>query len=964
MRKLFKRIGSIVLASCVTLTSFTAFSYASVTAFTKNERVANAATLETVLKSWTFDSSEEGWYYGTGWEYKYQGAANSSVSYEDGRLKVVADYSKDTGEGWSQMAACFYNDAGMNLTGANKVTLDFLYDTASMTTGSFTLKIYSNGGIDSSVPVDMSKSETVSGTIKKASVEITFDKITNAAVKDFAVCIVGNQTDYKGSLWMDNINIIATADSTADIYVNSTVGVATQKPVSVKNGKLVTYTSADKSENTKLSTKLTLVDKNATKEVKQIYSYLEAVGKSSSVIFGHQNDSHHKAGDASLSTSDVYDVTGSFSGVIGIDTLSLTGNEYNAKRYNNELGKKLGAPAIEETIVGNVEAAAILTNYNIEAGAIITLSAHMPNFSLVKESGAYDGEHSYTKYDFSGYSPNTVTGDVMNQLLPGGKYNTVYNAYLDMIADYASQVDGAILFRPFHENTGSWFWWGAAYCDAVTYKSVYKYTVEYLRDIKDIHNLLYVYGPSSDASNTAEYELRYPGDNYIDMVGFDMYNTDPSGDDTWFAKFRTELSIVETFAKEHSKLLAVTETGMGSSSVDPGDNQTAMHKSGNKQLDWYQKMQEAVAASDASYFLVWANFSEKDGFYTPYVKQVNEDNTLYGHEMLDKYTEYYNDPSSIFAAEQKEALTKQMDKIQISAKATTNKAIGYITAPVSGSRVLEATTLTARVTGATKKDVVKFVLNGKEMKEILASSGKDKVTYSAILNADSLAAMGETVGTIELMINGVAQDKVSTTFNIPAPVEDPLRIDNFEDYYGVDALLTKKWTTNKNNGDTISISLSSDADKLNSGNYALKFTYDEDKNGWAGATIAKEVDWSSCNALKFFTVPDGNNQKVVIQITANGKVYEAYLNLYEGYQSSTSPMLVTIPFSDFCERDTTGNPKGGLVSDCSKVSSFGLWVNAIDGTPAVVNGRVQGTIYYDDITAVKTDGTTATFVIK
>lgn len=109
----------------------------------------------------------------------------------------------------------------------------------------------------------------------------------------------------------------------------------------------------------------------------------------------------------------------------------------------------------------------------------------------------------------------------MNQILPGGKYHAVYNAYLDMIADYAKQVKTAIVFRPFHENTGSWFWWGAAFCDAETYKNVYRYTVEYLRDTKKIHNLIYAYSPSNSGAGTvSDFELRYPGDAWVDMVGF------------------------------------------------------------------------------------------------------------------------------------------------------------------------------------------------------------------------------------------------------------------------------------------------------------------------------------------------------------------------------------------------------------------------------------------------------------
>ncbi|WP_369674121.1 hypothetical protein, partial [Klebsiella pneumoniae] len=71
------------------------------------------------------------------------------------------------------------------------------------------------------------------------------------------------------------------------------------------------------------------MDGNATEATKNLYAYLKAVGESDSVIFGHQNDTHHKAGTAGdgFSTSDTEDVTGSIAGVVGIDTLSLTGNE-------------------------------------------------------------------------------------------------------------------------------------------------------------------------------------------------------------------------------------------------------------------------------------------------------------------------------------------------------------------------------------------------------------------------------------------------------------------------------------------------------------------------------------------------------------------------------------------------------------------------------------------------------------
>ena len=522
-----------------------------------------------------------------------------------------------------------------------------------------------------------------------------------------------------------------------------------------------------------------------------------------------------------------------------------------------------------------------------------------------------NADPSYAKYNFGGYSPNNADKDPMNQILPGGKYNAVFNAYLDMIADYADQVDSAILFRPFHENTGSWFWWGAAYCDAETYKNVYRYTVEYLRDVKGVHNLIYVYSPSNTGvTSVSDFGLRYPGDAYVDIVGFDMYDRKPADDGVFMKQFKNQLNIVETFAKKHGKLVAVAETGAADDPA-PGDNQTALLKKDNGNKDWYNQILNVISKSEASYFLLWANFSKTDGFYTPYVDSVNEDGSLHGHEMLDNFISFYNDGRSIFAADQKSVLTKQSFG-KISAKAAVEGANGYITAPLADQRILKATTIKTKVTGATKKTDVKFVLK----------AGKNKVTLKA--------------------------------------KADPYLIDGFENYYGVNDQLTRAWTTNADNDCHVTLELTKN--KKSEGSFGLKFTYDETATGWGGATIAKEVDWSKCNALQFYTIPDGKNQKVVVQITANGVVYETYLNTYDAYKKSGNKLvLVTIPFSEFVQRDAEGQPKGGLVKDSKKIQSFGLWVNAISDSSAISNGRVKGTIYYDNITAVTSSVKEATF---
>lgn len=920
---------------------------------------------ERELGGFDFEDGIDGWYYGEGWEYQYNGAI-PTIEAEDGKLKVQVDYSQDQDKDWSNIAVCYWNDAGMNLKGASQISMDVWFETDKLTEGELKIAAYSNAGID--VNTSLTDLEEEEGTgLTKAKAVMTIPALTEEAVQDLGMKIVGCNTSYQGAVYLDNIKFSAFVD-TSDTSVDSTIQANAGNPIS-SNGSTLTVTRKDGTSQTEEYAKeITIVDPDATKETVALYQYLQAVGKTDSVIYGHQNDTWHKAGSAELSDSDTFDVTGMYAGVVGIDTLSMTGNEYSALRYNAEMADKDGFEAVDtegqSLQAANVEAAAKLTNYNLKKNSIITLSAHIPNFSIVKENPSYDpkADPTYAKYDFSGYTPNNLTGDVVNQILPGGQYHEKFNAYLDMVADYAKQVEGPILFRPFHEGTGSWFWWGAAFCNTETYKSIYKYTVEYLRDQKDVHNMLYLYGPGNEATSTEEYGTRYPGDEYVDIIGFDIYDRDPvdETEEVWFNSFRSILNIVQDFAAEHGKLIAVTETGLGCNTPDPGHAQTVLHETGNKNLNWYNMVLDAVYESDASYFLLWANFSKTDGYYTPYVDKVNEDGSLHGHEALDGFLSFFNDNRSIFAADQA-GILNQINVPEV--KGAAQGITGYVTSPAAGSRVTEPVKLTARITGASENTQVTFALCGETEQEIEAEVNGNFA--EAWLDEETLKTLGESVnGKLEVRADGKAIASIDLIYNIPEPEEDPYEIDGFENYYGVESLLNNKWSTNKDSGCKIDLTLTQEDGKVLDGEYALSFSYQETKNGWAGATISKEVDWSDCDALQFYTIPDGNNQKTVIQLTANGMVYETYLNQYEAYAENdgSTPILVTIPFTDFVQRDTAGNPAGGLAEDKAKVTSFGLWVNAVPDSEAIgEDGMVSGTIIYDKITAVNSGQDKATF---
>ncbi len=902
---------------------------------------------------WTFDEDIAGWYYDGVWEND----GENSIAWDatNQTLALTVDYSRNTTVGWSEVKTSYWGD-GFALAGANTLKFDLIYNPSSMSTGGFSVKLFSSSGVDVNSSLDLSSAEDYGNGLKKLAFTITFDNTDIA--NGFTIGLVGKNTDYNGVIYFDNVVLSSEErEPEADIYVDAAVEVTGQDVTLSVSGTTLTTGAG----NATISQNITLVDPDATDSVKQVYAYLQAVGSTNSVIFGQQNNTSHKAGSSSLSVSDTMDVVGSYAGVIGIDGLALVGDEYSASRYLNEMDGVDSAYASVAAQINaastnaekNVIAAAALTNFNIRNGAIATLSLHMPNFSTVGTVSAGSGAPTYAGYNFSGYTVGTMTGDVMNNLLPGGAYNEEFTAYLDMVADYAKRVDGAILFRPFHENTGSWFWWGAAFCDAATYKNVYKYTVEYLRDVKNVHNLLYVYGPGAEATTVAEYGERYPGDGYVDMVGFDMYHDNPTQSDSFIGEFTQMLNVVDTFATQHGKLVAVTETGVRNDTAT-GDNQTALLKQNNTRPDWYTEIMNAVKASNASYYLVWANFSETDGFYTPYVKSVT-DGTLHGHEMMDNFISFYNQNGSIFAVNQKQALS-QMANVSITATAAVTQD-GYIIAPVSGTRVLTETTVTASVSGVSESDTVEFVFVGDVTKTVEAQVAGGSAT--ATLSAEDLAALGTVIGEMSLKINGTVKDTINLIYNIPEPVADPYEIDGFEDYYGIQNLLLGAWSTNSATGSSITLSTIKNVGI--EGDYALQFTYNETSDGWAGATISKEVSWADCDALTFWTVPDGKCQKTVIQITANGNVYEYYLNLNADYAAAGGKAVqVTIPFSEFVARDIAGNPAGGLVQDKAKITAFGLWVNAIAGSPAVDgNGKVSGTIYYDDITAVTANLETA-----
>lgn len=371
-------------------------------------------------------------------------------------------------------------------------------------------------------------------------------------------------------------------------------------------------------------------DREASMAARSVLVCLEGLSRQYRVIFGHQNDTLLHVREGVL--SDVEDMTGDISGLVGFDALSLSGD-----------GREGMDP---DTCLVQMVSAAEDTS---ERGAILSMSAHIPNLSSPKIRVLEDGSH-----DFSLCTTNTskdLSNDCAAESLPGGKYNEIFCEYLDIMARYflaLQEKEIAVLFRPFHEGNGNWFWWGTC-TDSETYRSLYRYTADYLKQ-KGVHNLLYVYSVSGAVTDAGAFLDRYPGDSYVDIMAFDLYDDYRSApfqyNPRFFERLEESCQLLHSISQKHNKVSAISETGIWVLKEDGSDYQGLL-PSGNPILgkNWYGKIGEIAINNQISYFMVW-NSSSPKSTHLPY--KVSDSA---GHELTDDFIRFYNEDYSLFASE-------------------------------------------------------------------------------------------------------------------------------------------------------------------------------------------------------------------------------------------------------------------------------------------------------------------------
>jgi mannan endo-1,4-beta-mannosidase len=339
------------------------------------------------------------------------------------------------------------------------------------------------------------------------------------------------------------------------------------------------------------------IDAHATKKTKALYKNLKKLSEKHT-LFGHQHATEYGHGwSGDENRSDVKSVTGSHPAVVGVDFSGLSGYPDSVIERNKAILKKN-----------------ITDTYN--RGGVTTVAWHFNN--PVAKGGFY--------------WVDSLSLPAVKYIIPGGKAHDQYKKILDNIAGLVKDLKGKdgktipVIFRPYHEFDGEWFWWGKPHCTTEEFTALWRFTVSYLRDTSNVHNILYAFSPDNKFNTEAEYLERYPGNEWVDMLGMDNYG-DMGRDDKYDLDAAVrKLTVVSDYAKKSGKLAAFTETGLESI---PNNN-------------WWNDVLLKVMKSNKiqmSYVLVWRNDAKSaTHFYAPFP----------GHTSVLDFIKFYNDPYTLF----------------------------------------------------------------------------------------------------------------------------------------------------------------------------------------------------------------------------------------------------------------------------------------------------------------------------
>ncbi len=250
-----------------------------------------------------------------------------------------------------------------------------------------------------------------------------------------------------------------------------------------------------------------LSDGKATDETKRLMSYLvDVYGKN--VISGQQEIYMWGRKDSSGQPTFEYDFdwlkenTGKYPAMRGFDFLNCANILYGSED-------------------GTVDR---MIDWANNKNGIVTASWHV---TVPKQFASYEQGVTNVDWGNATYVPEQTDFDTSKAVIEGTKENKYYMACLEALAKQLQKLQEAkvpVIFRPLHEaeggggEEGSWFWWGKS--GSEVYKKLWKLTYNTLTETYGLHNLIWEWNSYAYATS----KNWYPGDEYVDIVGYDKYN--------------------------------------------------------------------------------------------------------------------------------------------------------------------------------------------------------------------------------------------------------------------------------------------------------------------------------------------------------------------------------------------------------------------------------------------------------
>lgn len=418
---------------------------------------------------------------------------------------------------------------------------------------------------------------------------ITFTvKVEETAVYDITTKVLIKQYDWTTSKiavnGVDVGSMLTTPRNCDSSYVVSASAKmkAGENKITVGNQALgVDYITVERHPDPEFKISASLVTPNASESAKKLYSFLrENFGKKtvSGMMISDQNFNYDygnmrlispggctpadscKFSDEEVSwkgqtdIAEFYKRSGHYPAIGGFDMLFAAGGHHE-----------------EGWFKGYTENNLVMTEQLWEMGGIPTYTWHWK----VGEDTVF-----YTQGTPAGFNNPGCTEDVMGT----SNTNTCFNytkafkgdkcqeldetsqEYKDIVADvdivsgYFKQLEEkgiAVLWRPLHEASGGWFWWGTA--SAECYVQLYRLVFKRMVETNKLNNLIWVWNINTDPALGYDYSALnaawYPGDDYVDIVAVDIY--DPLNDHNSAANYYNKIvSDVGT-----SKMIALSENG-------------------------------------------------------------------------------------------------------------------------------------------------------------------------------------------------------------------------------------------------------------------------------------------------------------------------------------------------------------------------------------------------------------------